>query len=82
MRSVKLFALTAFAVTAQVSKECFNQSLETYGLQTGAAFSSLEQLRKIEFDRTMVLNTVTSCFGAKGEMYSIQLITKSTVNGQ
>ena len=69
-------------MAAQVSKDCFNKSAETYGLLTGEAFSSIEQLRKIEFDRTMVLNSVTGCFGAKGEIYSIQLITKSTVNGQ
>ena len=63
---------------AQVPKECFRLSMDTYGLKTGTEFSSLDQLLEFEFDRTMVLNTITSCFGEKGEIYSIQLMTKST----
>ena len=66
---------------AQVPKECFRTSMDTYGLNTGTEFSSLDQLLEIEFDRTMVLNTITSCFGEKGEIFSIQLITKSTADG-
>lgn len=82
MRAISLLALIYKVANAQVPAECFNQSFNSYGLQTGTPYSSMELLQNIQFDRTMVLNSVTGCFGAESELFSIQIITKSTKNDQ
>ena len=66
------FAALIMAVTnAQVAKECFHESLDAYGTLTGTQFSTQDDLLYIDFNRTMVLSTITACLGTAGQVYSI-----------
>lgn len=68
------------SVWAQVTKDCFFQSKQSFGGQQGTNFSSMGELAAIDFDRTMVLNEVWACFDAKSRIHSIKLKTKGMLN--
>jgi hypothetical protein len=80
--AVRLLTINLAMVIAQVSPECLSTSVESYGSKTGSYFSSLNELRSIDFDQTMVLSSITACIGEKNEIFSLKLQTKSTESGQ
>ena len=78
MKKLAVIYLFVASSIARVASECIKRSLASYGLQSGEKFSSIDQSLNIDFNSTMHLSQATACFGPKGQMFSIELATKSS----